>query len=112
MSVSATTVEAQRAVINAIPRGASSLPSIPVKKKSGIKLTIIISVELRIGILTSRDASKITVRRGRCRFSGRSLFSLSRLKTFSTSTIASSTREPIAIAIPPRLMVFMVRPRR
>ena len=32
------------------------------------------------------------------------------MKTFSTSTIASSTSEPIAIAMPPRLMVFIVSP--
>ena len=41
---------------------------------------------------------------GKCRFSR------NRLNTFSTSTMASSTSEPIAMAIPPRLIVFMVSP--
>ena len=68
------------------------------------------SVELSIGIRTSLDASKITSI-GRLRsFSGNRRFSRNRLYTFSTSTIASSTREPIAIAIPPRLIVFIVSP--
>ena len=46
--------------MNAIPSGLSILPSIPVRKKSGMKLTTIMKVELRIGILTSREASKTT----------------------------------------------------
>ena len=46
--------------MNAIPRGLSILPSIPVRKKSGTKLTTMMNVELRIGILTSREASKTT----------------------------------------------------
>ena len=37
-------------------------------------------------------------------------FSFSLLNTFSTSIIASSTREPMAIVIPPRLIVLMVMP--
>ncbi|MBA7579999.1 hypothetical protein ES708_21885 [subsurface metagenome] len=45
------------------------------------------------------------------RFSGDfCTFSLSLLYAFSTTIIASSTRDPIAIAIPPRLMVLIVRP--
>ena len=45
-----------------------------------------------------------------CSSFGFCLFSRSRLNTFSTSTIASSTKEPIAIAIPPKLMVLIVNP--
>ena len=36
------------------------------------------------------------------------IFSRSRLNTFSTSIMASSTNAPIAIAIPPKLIVFIV----
>ena len=56
----ATKVDAHREVMNAIPSGTSILPSIPERKKSGTKLTIIIRVELRIGIRTSFEASKTT----------------------------------------------------
>ena len=37
-------------------------------------------------------------------------FSFKRLKTFSTSIIASSTNDPIAIVIPPRVIVLIVIP--
>ena len=48
-----------------------------------------------------------------CRFSGGSdRLSRNRLYTFSTSTMASSTSDPMAIAMPPRLMVLMVYPIR
>ena len=106
----ATKVDAHREVMNAIPSGTSSLPSIPERKNKGTKLTIIIRVELRIGIRTSFEASKTTFSvdflcsKGKCRFSR------NRLNTFSTSTMASSTSEPIAMAIPPKLIVFMVSP--
>ena len=69
--MSATRVDANRAVMNAIPSGASILPSIPVRKNRGTKLTIIISVELRMGMRTSFDASKITVSAGRCSCMGK-----------------------------------------
>ena len=45
----------------------------------------------------------------RCSF-GFLIFSLKRLNTFSTSITASSTKAPIAMAIPPKLIVFMVYP--
>ena len=44
----ATKVDVHREVMNAIPSGTSILPSIPERKKSGTKLTIIIRVELLI----------------------------------------------------------------
>ena len=56
----ATTVEANRAMINEMPRGINIRPSIPLKKNKGTKLTIMMSVELSIGMRTSLDASKIT----------------------------------------------------
>ncbi|MPM76425.1 hypothetical protein SDC9_123423 [bioreactor metagenome] len=68
------------------------------------------SVELRIGIRTSFDASNTTVITVFCSSIGFCLFSRNLLKTFSTSTMASSTSEPIAIAIPPKLIVLMVSP--
>ncbi len=56
----------------------------------------------------SLDASKITSIEAFCLASGNFEFSLRRLKTFSTSMMASSTITPIAIAIPPSVIVFMV----
>ncbi len=88
------------------PSGTSILPSNPERKNSGRKLAIIIRDELNIGYLTSFEASSTTSITGAF-----PLFSLRRLYTFSTSTTASSTSEPIAIAIPPRVIVFMLSPR-
>ena len=85
-------------------------PSIPDRKNKGMKLTIIIKVELRIGILTSREASYTTCSTGFLSEGGSILFSLKCFHTFSTSTMASSTSEPMAIAIPPRLIVLSVSP--
>ena len=98
--------------MNDMPSGISILPSIPVRKNSGIKLAIIIREELNIGILTSFDALNTTFKTGRRSASGSNRFSLRRLYTFSTSTMASSTSDPIAIAIPPRLIVLIVIPSR
>ena len=70
------------------------------------------SEELKIGILTS-DEELYTTSITEARLSaGRSLFCRNLLYTFSTSTIASSTSEPIAIAMPPRLIVLMVYPKK
>ena len=99
-------------MINDMPSGMSNLPSIPLKKNNGIKLATIMSEELKIGILTS-DEELYTTSITEARLSaGRSLFCRNRLYTFSTSTIASSTSEPIAIAMPPRLIVLMVYPKK
>ena len=46
----------------------------------------------------------------RCCSTGNRRLARKRLYTFSTSTIASSTSEPIAIAKPPKLMVLIVSP--
>ena len=61
--------------MNDIPSGTSILPSIPERKKSGTKLTMIIRVEFNIGSRTSLDASKITSMDLRLCPSGRVRFS-------------------------------------
>lgn len=108
--MSATTVEANRATMKAIPSGASIRPSSPLRKKRGTKLTTMISVEFSIGMRTSFDALNTTSRVDSRSFAGFCLFSRRRLYTFSTSTMASSTSDPMAMAMPPRLMVLMVSP--
>ena len=96
--------------MNATPSGASMRPSIPDRKKSGTKLTMMMRVEFRIGILTSFEASNTTFSMGSLSAAGSALFALICFQTFSTSTMASSTSEPMAMARPPRLMVLMVMP--
>ena len=104
-------MEAKSEITKVMPNGANILPSIPERKKRGTKLATIIRVEFKIGIRTSLEASKTTVRTFFCSSLVFCLFSRKRLNTFSTSTIASSTKEPIAMAIPPRLIVLMVSPK-
>ncbi len=70
-----------------------------------------INVEFRIGIRTSFEPSKTISMVGRRSVAGLNRFSRKRLYTFSTSTIASSTNEPIAIAKPPKLIVLIVNPK-
>ena len=96
--------------MKAMPSGTSILPSIPLRKNKGTKLTMIIKVEFKIGIRTSREALNTTSSTGRRSPTGSIRFSRRCFHTFSTSTIASSTNEPIAIAIPPRLIVLMLKP--
>ena len=96
--------------MKAMPRGTSMRPSMPDRKKRGTKLTMMMSVELRMGMRTSREALKTTCRTGRRLPAGRARFSCRRRQTFSTSTMASSTSDPMAMAMPPSDMVLMVRP--
>ena len=110
VSVSATRVDANSDTMKATPSGISILPSIPERKKIGMKLTTMMKVELSMGIRTSLEASNTTSSTLRLSASGLRRFSLSRLNTLSTSTIASSTSEPMAIAMPPMLMVLMLIP--
>ena len=98
--------------MKAMPRGTSMRPSMPERKKRGAKLATMMSVELSMGMRTSLDALKMTSMSFLRIWEGWLLFSLMRLYTFSTSTMASSTSDPIAMQSPPRLMVLMVRPRR
>ena len=98
--------------MKAMPSGTSMRPSIPERKKRGTKLTTMINVEFKIGIRTSLEALNTTWMTERRSFSGRRRFSRRRLYTFSTSTMASSTSEPMAMAIPPKLMVLIVSPMK
>ena len=98
-------------MMKAMPSGISMRPSMPERKNSGRKLATIIRVELRIGMRTSWEAWKTTVTTSRRSSLGSRRFSRNRLNTFSTSTMASSTSEPMAMAIPPRLIVLMVCPK-
>ena len=97
--------------MNATPNGLSRRPSIPVRKNNGRNAATIIRVELKIGILTSADARYTVSSMDNCCSGGRLRFWRKRLYTFSTSTMASSTKHPIAMAIPPRLIVLIVKPK-
>ena len=110
VSVRATSVEAKSDTMNATPRGISILPSMPERKKMGMKLTTMMKVEFSMGMRTSLEASNTTSSTLRLCPSGFRRFSLRRLNTLSTSTIASSTSEPMAIAMPPMLIVLMLMP--
>ena len=65
--------------MKAMPSGASMRPSMPVKKKRGTKVATMMSVELRMGMRTSLEASYTTVSTGRCSAMGRARFSRKRL---------------------------------
>ena len=67
-------VEAKRLTMKLMPKGSSILPSIPPRKKRGIKLTMMMSVELKTGIRTSFEASKTTSNRERRDASGKRAF--------------------------------------
>ena len=86
-------------------------PSTPDRKKSGTNTIVMMAVALRMGARISRAASRMTANVLRRRCSGRRLFSRSRRCVFSTKMIASSTRAPMAIAMPPRVIVLMVPPK-
>ena len=111
VSVRATIVEANKATMNAIPKGINIRPSMPERKNKGRKQATMINVELRIGIRTSLEASKTTCKEDNRSSAAFRWFSRNLLYTFSTSTIASSTKEPMAMARPPRLMVLIVSPK-
>jgi hypothetical protein len=77
----------------------------PSRKTVGRNTTIVVIVETKIGIATSRAASSTAVRRSvsgmaRCRL------------MFSSSTMESSTRRPTASASPPSVKMFSVCPRK
>ena len=56
VSVSATIVEAINAMMNDTPSGTNILPSMPDSRNSGVKLAIITSEELKMGVRTSAEA--------------------------------------------------------
>ncbi len=77
----------------------------PSRKTVGRKTTIVVMVETKMGIATSRAASRTAVRR--------SLPGMARWRLmFSSSTIESSTRRPTARASPPSVKMFSVCPRK
>ena len=75
-----------------------------------MKATIVMMVALTTDVRISFEASNTTFRTGRRSSGGLAWFSRSLLNTFSTSMMASSTSEPMAMAIPPRLIVLIVSP--
>ena len=88
--------------------GENSRPSWPSSANTGRKDTVMISSEKNSAGPTSLQAS--TIAAARCGWvapSGRRSMCLC---AFSIITIAASTIAPIAIAIPPRLMMFEPRP--
>ena len=93
-----------------MPSGANNFPSIPERKNKGRNATMMMNVALIMECLISNEASKMTFSLLTCFSNGFLAFSFSRLNTFSTSIMASSTKSPIAIAIPPKLMVLIVNP--
>ena len=84
----------------------------PDKKNRGEKATMIIKVAFRMEALISVEPSKTTLVTGsRCSL-GRRRFLRSFLYTFSTSMMASSTNDPIAMHMPPKVIVLMFCPNR
>ena len=88
--------------------GLNNLPSWYWRAKIGIKETAITRSEKKLGPPTSFTASMITC------FAGPGRPSACQCSNFlwvcSTTTIAASTIAPIAMAIPPRDMMFAVKP--
>ncbi len=82
----------------------------PERKNRGAKTSTMISVANTTEPRISFDAASTTSKMGRRSASGSSAFSRSRRCTFSTSTIASSTSSPMAIANPPSVMVLIDAP--
>ena len=77
----------------------------PSRNTVGRKTTMVVMVETKIGIATSRAASSTARRRG--------LSAMARWRLmFSSSTMESSTRRPTASASPPRVKMLSVCPRR
>ena len=111
VNVSDTTIEAINAARYAKPSGRSSSPSIPGKKKSGANAAAITNVAKRMAPRTSEEAVKIVSSTDLRRSTGRASFCRKRRNTFSTSMMASSTKAPMAMVRPPRVMVSMASPK-
>ena len=95
---------------NEMPSGFSMRPSIPERKNKGRKETMMMKVALRMEVLISEEALKTTSKCDCCNSFGFNLFCFNLLYTFSTSMMASSTNDPTAMAMPPKLIVLMVMP--
>ena len=109
VTVNEIIIDAKSETMYATPSGMNSLPSMPPIVNNGIKTRHTITVAMTIEFLTSLDASKMTLKV----FLGDAdcLFSRSLRNTFSTSTIASSTSSPMAMAKPPRVIVLTDNPK-
>ena len=92
------------------PSGTSMRPSTPLRKKTGMKTTMMTKLAPTMLGPISAPASDTTAEECLCSGSGRDAFSRSRRNVFSTPITASSTRAPIAIAIPPSVIVLMEIP--
>ena len=104
MTVRETTKETAMLTMVAMAIGENRRPSTPLNARSGKNTRMINTVAKKMEDRTSPEARAITSIFG----SGSSAeaFSRRRRKTFSTSTMASSTTIPIATARPPRVMEF------
>ena len=97
MTVRDTTSEARIEVMYATPSGEKIFPSMPLKANRGRNTRMTMMVAKTMELRTSLEASKITVMTGR----GAELAILAyAAKDVSTSTMASSTSSPMAIARP------------
>jgi hypothetical protein len=90
--------------------GRNSLPSWPVRAKTGTKARMMIAIEKKMGRPTTHVASStasVTRARFRVLIPWRSMWR----KAFSVTTMAASTSTPMAMAIPASDMMFEVTPR-
>ncbi len=108
VKISATSSDATIVVTYATPSGIRRRPSRPVRNRNGRNTTTMVKLASTIGPLISDDALLTISKNAFLSASDLPLFSCRRRKTFSTNTMASSTSTPIAIAIPPSVMVLNV----
>ncbi len=93
----------------AMPSGANKRPSIPGKANRGTNTKTTIKVAYTMPDLTSTEAFQMVSSKDGGLSSNARCFN--RRKMFSTSTTASSTNSPIAIANPSRVMTLIDCPR-
>ena len=109
-SVTDRTVAPTMAKVLVNASGWNSLPSCPVSAKTGTKARMMTAIEKKMGRPTRRVASStaaVTAARSRT-FTRRSVTTRN---AFSVTTMAASTRTPMAMAIPASDMMFEVMPR-
>ncbi len=102
VTVLETKNEVNRAMAIVSVSGISKRRAMPTTKKMGKNTTTVVTVDAKIGMATSRAASRIASHRRwfvlRCRW------------MFSSSTIESSTSRPMPSANPPSVKTFSVWP--
>ena len=101
--VMATTAPMSMAKVLVKASGRNSAPSCPSKEKIGKKLTTTISRAKKMGRPTCLEEAAISSRRS---LAGTLVLPPSFLWTFSSITTHASIIAPMAIAMPPRLMMF------